>query len=111
MRSSGLGVLELEDAALARRVVAEQTRLAVEHDRAEVVVLGCGGMAGLDERLSADLGVPVVEGVTAAVKLAEGLHDLHLTTSTPPSPQAHHRLSAVGPLNPVPPTTPSEEHP
>ena len=49
-------------------------------------------MAGLDERLAADLGVPVVEGVTAAVKLAEGLTDLRLTTSkvrtfAPPRPK------------------------
>ena len=92
MRSSGLGVLELEDADAARRAVVAQARLAVEEDRAEVIVLGCGGMAGLDERLAADLGVPVVEGVTAAVKLAEGLTDLRLTTSkvrtfAPPRPK------------------------
>ena len=92
MRSSGLGVLELEDADAARRAVVAQARLAVEEDRAEVIVLGCGGMAGLDERLAADLGVPVVEGVTAAIKLAEGLTDLRLTTSkvrtfAPPRPK------------------------
>ena len=92
MRSSGLGVLELEDSDAARRAVVAQARLAVEEDRAEVIVLGCGGMAGLDERLAADLGVPVVEGVTAAVKLAEGLTDLRLTTSkvrtfAPPRPK------------------------
>ena len=86
VRSSGLGVLELEDADAA------QARRAVEEDRAEVIVRGCGGMAGLDEQLTADLGVPVVEGVAAAVKLAEGLSDLHLSTSkvrtfAPPRPK------------------------
>lgn len=92
VRSSGLGVLELEDADAARRAVIAQARRAVEEDRAEVIVLGCGGMAGLDEQLTADLGVPVVEGVAAAVKLAEGLSDLHLSTSkvrtfAPPRPK------------------------
>ena len=85
-------MLELEDADAARRAVIAQARRAVEEDRAEVIVLGCGGMAGLDEQLTADLGVPVVEGVAAAVKLAEGLSDLHLSTSkvrtfAPPRPK------------------------
>lgn len=81
VRASGLGVLELEDTGAARRAIAAQARAAVEEDRAEVIVLGCGGMAGLDAQLSTDLGVPVVEGVAAAVTLAESLTALHLTTS------------------------------
>lgn len=81
VRSTGLGVLELEDAAAARAAVVREARAAVETERAEVIVLGCGGMAGLDAELGRLLGVPVVEGVTAAVKLAEGLVDLGLTTS------------------------------
>jgi len=36
-------------------------------------VLGCAGMAELCEWLSAEIGVPVIDGVTAAVKLAEAL--------------------------------------
>lgn len=92
VRSTGLGVLELEDAERARRAVAEQARLAIEQDRAEVIVLGCGGMAGLDTELAAELGVPVVEGVTAAVALAESLVHLRLSTSkvrtfAPPRPK------------------------
>lgn len=81
VRSTGLGVLELEDADAARRAVAAQARAAVEEDRAEVIVLGCGGMAGLDAQLSGELGVPVVEGVAAAVALAQDLVELGLSTS------------------------------
>ena len=61
-------------------------------DRAEVICLGCGGMAGLDEAVRARTGVPVVDGVTAAVKLAESLVALGLSTSkirtyAPPRPK------------------------
>ncbi|RJF43873.1 Asp/Glu/hydantoin racemase [Actinomyces sp. 2119] len=81
VRATGLGVLELEDTTRAREAIAHQARLAVEQDLAEVVVLGCGGMAGLDAVLAEELGVPVVEGVAAAVKTAELLVDLGLRTS------------------------------
>ncbi|MBO3724081.1 Asp/Glu/hydantoin racemase [Actinomyces bowdenii] len=92
VRSTGLGVLELEDAERAARAVARQAEEAVAQDRAEVIVLGCGGMAGLNAELSRDLGVPVVEGVACAVKLAESLVALGLRTSksrtyAPPRPK------------------------
>jgi allantoin racemase len=82
VRSSGLSVLELESdpAAAVKAIVAEAER-AVRDDRAEVICLGCGGMAGLDDAVRAATGVPVVDGVTAAVKLAEGLVALGLSTS------------------------------
>ena len=50
-------------------------------DRAEAIVLGCAGMAALAAALSDEHGVPVVDGVAAAVKLAEGLVALGLRTS------------------------------
>ena len=49
--------------------------------QAEVICLGCGGMAGLDEAVRQATGVPVVDGVTAAVQLAESLVALGLSTS------------------------------
>ena len=45
------------------------------------MVLGCAGMADLCERLSAELGVPVIDGVAAAVVMAEGLVRMGLRTS------------------------------
>jgi len=82
VRSSGMSVLELDERpeAAVKAIVAEAER-AVAHDGAEVICLGCGGMAGLDEAVAAATGVPVVDGVTAAVKLAEALIGLGLTTS------------------------------
>jgi allantoin racemase len=48
---------------------------------AEAIVLGCAGMADLAAKLSQAFGVPVVDGVAAAVKQAEALVGLKLTTS------------------------------
>lgn len=82
VRASGLSVLELEESEeVAVAAIVEQARRAIAEDRAEVIVLGCGGMAGLDEAVRAATGAPVVDGVTAAVKLAESLVGLGLSTS------------------------------
>jgi allantoin racemase len=64
----------------------------VIEDHAEVICLGGGGMAGLDAAVRDAVGVPVVDGVTAAVKLAESLVALGLSTSkvrtyAPPRPK------------------------
>jgi allantoin racemase len=48
---------------------------------AEAIVLGCAGMADLALSLSRTFGVPVIDGVAAAVKQAEALVGLKLTTS------------------------------
>lgn len=94
VRASGLAVLELEkdpDAAIDA-IVSEAVK-AVEVDRAEAICLGCGGMADLTERVIERTGVPVIDGVSAAVKLAEGLVAQGLSTSkvrtfAPPRPKA-----------------------
>ena len=82
VRSSGLSVLDLErDPEATVKAIVAAAELAVREDRAEVICLGCGGMAGLDEAVRRATGVPVVDGVTAAVKLAESLVALGLSTS------------------------------
>ena len=82
VRASGLAVLELEsEPERAIEAIVQQAELAVRQDRAEVICLGCGGMAGLDDEIRARIGVPVVEGVSAAVTIAESLVRLGLTTS------------------------------
>ena len=47
--------------------IVAQAQAAVHDDKAEVIILGCGGMAGLDQRIQQDCGVPVVDGISAAV--------------------------------------------
>jgi allantoin racemase len=82
VRASGLGVLELEsDPVRAVEAIVRQAREAVENDHAEVICLGCGGMAELEEKVTAATGVPIVDGVRAAVTIAEGLVRMGLSTS------------------------------
>ncbi|GAA4846471.1 aspartate/glutamate racemase family protein [Saccharopolyspora rosea] len=94
VRASGLPVLDLEgDPAAAVDAITEEAVRAVRDDRAEVICLGCGGMSGLADRVVERTGVPVVDGVTAAVAIAESLVRLGLTTSkvrtyAPPRPKA-----------------------
>lgn len=82
VRASGLGVLELEsDPERAVEAIVAQAREAVERDHAEVICLGCGGMAELEEKVRAATGVPIVDGVRSAVTVAEGLVRMGLSTS------------------------------
>jgi allantoin racemase len=71
VRSSEVAVLELEEPGsdACNRISAEIGRAVVE-DRAEAIVLGCAGMADLGQRLEAEHGLPVLDGVTCAVGLA-----------------------------------------
>lgn len=82
VRAVDIAVLELEQAASnARRLIADECHRALAEDGSEVIVLGCAGMAELSESIGRELGVPVVEGVTAAIKQVESLVALGLRTS------------------------------
>lgn len=54
---------------------------AIKEDLAEVIVLGCAGMTGLDKRLQQELGVPVLDGVVCALIVAAGLVKYQVSTS------------------------------
>ena len=56
-------------------------RAVVEQDRAEVVILACAGLCGYDRELTKLAGVPVLDPVAVAVKVAEGLVGLGLSHS------------------------------
>ena len=93
VRASGMAVLELEEEPeRAVEAIIEQAMAAVRDDKAEVIVLGCGGMAGLDAEIRRRAGVPVVDGVASAVTIAESLVRMRLSTSkvrtyAPPRPK------------------------
>ena len=81
IHAADVPVLALEDPASDARA-----RLEAEIGRAlaagaDVVVLGCAGMTDLADSLQAQFGVPVVDGVVAAVKIAEGLVAMRRRTS------------------------------
>jgi Asp/Glu/hydantoin racemase len=68
----GLGVLELQDRTVALdRMIIVGSRLRDEHG-ADVIVMGCAGMAALRNPLEEKLGIPVIEPVQAAVSMAMG---------------------------------------
>jgi allantoin racemase len=54
---------------------------ALEEDRAEVIVLGCAGMTGLDKKLEEKLQVPVLDGVVCALIIATGLVKYNVSQS------------------------------
>lgn len=82
VRASEVAVLDLEDPASdAYAQISNEIEAALEEDRAEAIVLGCAGMTDLASRLSKEHGVPVIDGVGAAVKLIESLAALGLKTS------------------------------
>ncbi|PYE87311.1 aspartate/glutamate racemase family protein [Phyllobacterium leguminum] len=82
VRAADIPVLSLEDPLSgATEKLRAQMASALEEDGAEAIVLGCAGMADLAARLQDEFGVPVVDGVGAAVKQAEALVALGLSTS------------------------------
>lgn len=77
-----LPVLSLEDGSgIAQEKVRQRCIQAKREDGSGAIVLGCGGMADLAQTLTRELGIPVIDGVTAAVKMVESLLALGLNTS------------------------------
>jgi allantoin racemase len=95
VRSSGLAVLDLD--RLPREEVcarlADEACAAVEQDGAEVVLLGCAGMAGLQEAVASAVHVPVVDAVWAGVTLVGALARARAHTS---------KRNLYGPVEPRP---------
>lgn len=93
VHGTDIAVLALEAGSEALLAPIEAAaRSALARDRSEAIVLGCGGMAALCRPLQQRLGVPVIDGVSAAVKFAEALVGLQLTTAksgdyAPPLPK------------------------
>lgn len=82
VRSSEVAVLELEEpGSNASARISQEIDRAIAEDRAEAIVLGCAGMTDLTERLAADHGIPVLDGVSCAVTLCEAMVRLRLRTS------------------------------
>ena len=82
VRAINIPVLDLTvPGSRARGLIIEECRRALHIDGADAIVLGCAGMADLCAEIADAIGAPVVEGVTAAVKLVESLVMLGLGTA------------------------------
>jgi Asp/Glu/hydantoin racemase len=71
-RAIGLGVVELSDDAKVLQRMSEVGRQLRDQDGADVVIMGCAGMARMRDRLQQNLGISVIEPVQAAVTMALG---------------------------------------
>jgi allantoin racemase len=95
VRSVDIPVLELGDHARLMNALVEESVRAIEEDGAHAIVFGCTGMRGCADGLRASLaergypGIPVIDPVIAAYKIAEAVVDLGLAPSerTYPAPR------------------------
>ena len=108
VRACGLDTATVDaDPQGAIQAIVDEAARAIGDDGADVICLGCAGMSGVVDAVSAQLGVPVVDGVAAAVGLAEAVVGLGLSTSKagvyapgPDNPRSHwpntHALAGPG---------------
>lgn len=82
VRGTDIAVLDLErPESNAYQVIVAECKRALVEDGSGAIVLGCAGMTDLCERIANEIGAPVVDGVSAAVKIVEALVALRLATS------------------------------
>ncbi|MGJ4889536.1 aspartate/glutamate racemase family protein [Bradyrhizobium sp. HKCCYLRH3099] len=82
VRAVDVAVLDLDKPeSNVRSTLLGECRAALREDGIGAIVLGCAGMADLAHDLSTELGIPVIDGVAAAVRFAEALVGLGLKTS------------------------------
>lgn len=82
VRACEVPVLDLETPGSgAFEKISAEIDDAIRTDGCDAVVLGCAGMADLASELDRIHNVPVIDGVAAAVKMAEALVSLGLETS------------------------------
>lgn len=101
VRACGLSTAQVDaDPAAAVAAIVDEAERAVAEDGADVICLGCAGMAGVTAAISAKVGVPAIDGVAAAVALAQAVVGLGLSTSKvgvyapgPQNPRSHWPIS------------------
>ena len=71
----------------------------IENDNAESIILGCAGMADLAKSLETKHQLPVIEGVSSAIVLAESLVNLKIKTSKVGSYAIPRKKEYLGYLN------------
>jgi allantoin racemase len=74
VRELGMTVTETDEKPdLAQKRIMEVARQAVEEDGAEVIILGCAGMAGYAEKAAKELNIVVIDPTSVAFKYAEAM--------------------------------------
>lgn len=84
VRSVDIPVLDLiKDAEATKKKIMEEADKAIEHDRADAVILGCMSMAFMDisEDIQEKLGIPVINPAFVSLKVLEALINSRLSHS------------------------------
>jgi len=82
VRSLDLTVAETEaDPGKTKQRLMEVSKTAVEEDGAEIIIMGCAGMAGYAQEIEQTLNVKVLDPTAVALKTAEAMVDLGLCHS------------------------------
>jgi len=79
IRATGLGVIA--NYQEKKEKLIQEGEKAIKEDRAEVLILGCAGMAGLDKEIEKVVGVPVIDGIVSALMTIESLIRYRISTS------------------------------
>lgn len=70
VRAAGVPVLTVGGSDHGEALIAAEARRAADEDDCAAIVLGCAAMASLARTMSDEIGLPVIDGVAAAVRLA-----------------------------------------
>ena len=110
MRSIDIGVPNLQkDCGYTTEKILEAGRRARDEDKAEALILGCTCSFGMHEAVQCELGIPVIDPILAAFKMAEFLGALQRTQGVKPSrmwscaPPPEAEMSQFGIFTPGPP--------
>ena len=79
VRSIPLGVMEIDrERAAVINYLVEESKKALSEDGADVIILGCTGLAGMAKKVQDRVKVPVIDPSGAAIKVAEAIVKLGL---------------------------------
>jgi allantoin racemase len=82
VRSLDLTVAQTEsDPVKTKQRLVEVSKIAVEVDGAEIIIMGCAGMSGYAQEIEQTLNVKVLDPSAVALKTAEAMVDLGLSHS------------------------------
>jgi allantoin racemase len=94
VHATDIAVLDLDlDPSALKKVIAASLAAATT-DGSDAIVLGCAGMSAFGPAISAEIGLPVVDGVQAGVLLVQSLVRMGLRTGSlgefaPPLPKKY----------------------
>lgn len=95
VRPTSISVIDIHnDPEGSVRRAVQLCRAAAEEDHAEAVILGCASLSAFRDEIEREAGMPVIDGLLAAVKFCEAFADLGATTSktltyASPQPKAY----------------------